>query len=270
MSKTKIGIIGLGFVGSAIRSSYENLLPLQELVLIDLDPTKGCSGSYQDLADADAVFVCVNSPMNDDGSCNTQPLESVLANLTDYKGVIISKVTAPPSVYGRLQEQFENLVHAPEFLTAANAVNDYLCSKHVIIGGKNKAYMHEAERIIRLGLPNLEMTFLCTIKEASLAKYTINTFLATKVVFMNEMAALAENEGINWSKVRELIATDARRIGNSHTQVPGPDGFYGFGGACFPKDTAALLKYAESINVQMNVLDAAVKKNLLLRLTNSK
>jgi UDPglucose 6-dehydrogenase len=208
--------------------------------------------------------------MNTDGSCDTSPLESVLENLKDFRGVIISKVTAPPSVYERLQANFTNLVHAPEFLTAANALQDYLSSKHSIIGGENKAYMHEADRIIRLGLKNLETTFFCTIKEASLTKYTINTFLATKVIFMNEMADLAKSIDVDWNKVRQLIALDAGRVGNSHTQVPGPDGEYGFGGACFPKDTAALLRYAESLNVQMNVLDAAVKKNLLLRLTDSK
>lgn len=269
MNRLKIGIVGLGFVGNAVRESYRND-PFIEVIEIDLDPSKGCSGTYTDIVDADAVFVCVPSPMNDDGSCNTQPLEAVLDNLLDYQGVIISKVTAPPSVYEKLQSKFKNLVHAPEFLTAANAVEDYLSSQYLIIGGDNKAYMHEANRVIKIGLPAVETTFFCTIKEASLTKYTINSFLATKVVFMNEMAALAQASGVNWNKVRELIALDDRRIGNSHTQVPGFDGKFGFGGACFPKDTSALLKYAESMDVDMNVLDAAVKKNLLLRLTDSK
>lgn len=270
LNKEKIGIIGLGFVGNAVKESYKDHYPIIDLVLIDLDPSKGCSGTYQDLKDASAVFVCVNSPMNDDGSCNTTALEAVMDNLVDYNGVIISKVTAPPSVYQRLQNKFKNLVHAPEFLTAANAVNDYISSKYSIIGGENRAYLHEADRLIKLGLPNHETTFFCTIKEASLTKYTINSFLATKVVFMNEMAELAKASSIDWNKVRELIALDNKRIGNSHTQVPGPDGYYGFGGACFPKDTAALLKYAESVNSQLNVLDTAVKKNILLRLTGPK
>lgn len=269
-TREKIGIIGLGFVGNAVRESYKDHYPLIDLVLIDLDPSKGCTGSYSDLHDASAVFICVNSPMNDDGSCNTTALEAVLSNLTTFKGAIISKVTAPPNVYEKLQAQFPNLVHAPEFLTAANAVQDYLSSKYSIIGGEVKAFMHEADRIIKIGLPDIQTTFFCTIKEASLTKYTINSFLSTKVIFMNEMAELAKVSGISWEKVRELIALDSRRIGNSHTQVPGPDGYYGFGGACFPKDTAALLKYAEQMNSQLNVLDCAVKKNTLLRLTEPK
>ena len=103
-----------------------------------------------------------------------------------------------------------------------------------------------------------------------MAKYIINTFLATKVIFMNEMAQLAEASGLRWDTIRHLIALDERRFGNSHTQVPGPDGQYGFGGACFPKDTAALLRYADQLDIPLNVLDAAVKKNTLLRLTEPK
>lgn len=266
MLRDKIGIVGLGFVGNAVKTSYKDFFV--ELVEIDADPAKNCSGTYAELNDASAVFICVNSPMNNDGSCNTDPLESVLENLKDFKGVIISKVTAPPSVYEKLQRQYPNLVHVPEFLTAANAVNDYLSSKQIIIGGQVRAYILEAERIIKLGLSNITHTFYCTIKEASMVKYTINSFLATKVVFMNEMEELAKSSGIEWKNIRRMLTIDSERMGNSHTQVPGPDGSYGFGGACFPKDTAALLKYAESLGVQMNVLDSAVKKNLVLRLKN--
>lgn len=268
MKIEKIGIIGLGFVGNAIHASYVDN-PGVELIEIDSNPDKNCDGTYEDLTGATAVFICVPSPQNEDLSCNTVPLESTLEKLKDFKGVIISKVTAPPNVYERLQQEYPNLVHAPEFLTAANAVNDYLTSKFAIIGGCINAYLNEAHRVIRLGLPELEHSYFCTIGEASLAKYTINSFLATKVVFMNEMAKLAETGGQDWNKIRQLIALD-RRIGNSHTQVPGPDTFYGFGGACFPKDTSALLKYAESLNTPMNVLDSAVKKNILLRLTKPK
>lgn len=265
----KIGIIGLGYVGSAIKQSYIDN-PFINLIEIDIDPSKNCTGKYEDLFDASAVFVCVPSPQKSDGSCDSEPLELTLSKLKDFKGVIISKVTAPPDVYKKLEKEFPNLVYSPEFLTAANAINDYLNSKFLIVGGSVNAYLHEADRIIRKGLQGINITHFCNLEEASLTKYTINSFLATKVVFMNEMAKLAEISGINWETVRQLIALDEHRIGNSHTQVPGPDNLYGFGGACFPKDTAALLKYAENLAVSMNVLDSAIKKNILLRLGNSK
>ncbi len=263
--RPKIGIVGLGFVGSAVRSSMEIHC---DLVLVDKDPSKG-SHTFEDLKKCEGVFVCVPTPFGNDGHCDTSALEFVLEKLKDYEGVIISKCTAPPLVYKELNKKHANLVHAPEFLTAANASIDYINGKFIIIGGKVKAYRDQAEKIIKIGQSNAEKIAHCTIEEASLAKYTINSFLATKVTFMNEIYQLAEAIGADY-KIVSWMATLDERIGNSHMRVPGPDGQFGFGGMCFPKDTSALLKYAEEVGVALNVLDAAVKKNTLLRLTDSK
>jgi len=262
-----IGIIGLGFVGGAIKASIDWD---PSTVLVDADPSRG-THPFEDLARTEGVFICVPTPQDDDGTCDTSILEDILAKLKalDYHGVIISKCTAPPDVYTRLNDQYINLVHAPEFLTAANAVRDYANGTFAIIGGRVKAYRDLAEKIIRETQPSLEYVQHCSIAEASLAKYTINCFMSTKVIFMNELANLAKLSNCDYNVVAGLVKMDPR-IGKSHMQVPGPDGLYGFGGACFPKDTSALLKYAESVGAQLNVLDAAVKKNTLLRLTEPK
>ena len=264
---SNVGIIGLGFVGGAISES----LTLNLGNIIAVDPAKGLTATPDELNSCDGIFVCVPSPQGDDGSCDTSILESVLSNLKsiNYRGVIISKCTAPPLVYRRLQEQYPNLVHAPEFLTAANAVRDYANGTFCFIGGSVNAYVREAERIIRLSQTELKNVIHCTIEEASLAKYTINSFMSTKVVFMNEMYKLATELGCDYNQIANMVKLD-KRIGSSHMQVPGPDGFFGFGGACFPKDTSALLKIAQEVDVDMQVLDAAVKKNMILRLTESK
>jgi UDPglucose 6-dehydrogenase len=260
----KVGIIGLGFVGSAIQ---KNFWDESQLVLVDNDKTRG-RDPFQDLAVCDGVFICVPTPQDDDGTCDTSILEDILAKLEviKFEGVIISKCTAPPDTYTRLNERYPNLVHAPEFLTAANAARDYANGKFAIIGGRIKAYRDLAEAVIKTTQGGLENIHHCTIAEASLAKYAINTFMATKVTFMNELYSLANASDCDYKQIAKMIKSDIR-IGNSHMQVPGPDGSFGFGGACFPKDTNALLKFAEGQNVQMNVLDAAVKKNTLLRLT---
>ena len=265
----KIGIIGLGFVGGAIKNAMEGLWP-DPLVLVD--PAKGYTTTIADLKECSGVFISVPSPQGTDGSCDTSILESVLKELKtiDYTGVIISKCTAPPDVYTRLNEEYPNLIHAPEFLTAANANRDYENGKFAIIGGSVLAYQREAERLIRIGQQGLgENVRYCSIGEAALAKYAINSFMSTKVIFMNELYQLADSMRLDYNKISEMVKMDGR-IGNSHMQVPGPDGAFGFGGACFPKDTSALLKIAEQHGVAMNVLDAAVKKNTLLRLTESK
>ncbi len=264
--KSKIGIIGLGFVGGAIKVNMEDHC---DLVLIDNDPAKGIH-SYKDLDSCEGIFVAVPSPQGIDGKCDTSILEGVLKKLKNYKGVIISKCTAPPSTYEELGKEFPNLVHAPEFLTAANAVKDYANGKFAIIGGTVLAYQREAERIIRIGQNKLGSNVrYCSLGEASLAKYAINCFMSTKVIFMNELEKLAGASGLSYKTISNMIVMD-ERIGSSHMQVPGPDGFYGFGGACFPKDTVALLKYAEEQGVEMAVLNSAVKKNTLLRLTEPK
>lgn len=260
----KIGIVGVGYVGGAIKIAAEE----NNVDVVCVDPAKGYSNTIKDLADTEGVFVCVPSPQGDDGSCDTSILESVLDQLNNikYTGVIISKCTAPPDVYEKLNSLYPNLVHAPEFLTAANAVKDYIEGKFAIIGGNVLAYRREAERLIRLTQKSLgDNVRHCSIGEASLAKYTINSFLATKVTFMNELRAIAVAFGLDFNSIAEMVKLDSR-IGQSHMQVPGPDGSFGFGGACFPKDTSALLKLAEKKNVDMNVLDAAVKKNTILRL----
>jgi UDPglucose 6-dehydrogenase len=265
---TKVGIVGMGFVGSAIAEAMDHGF----CGITAIDTAKGYNNTYKDLLDCEGVFVCVPSPQSDDGTCDTSILEDVLANLEKlkYQGVVISKCTAPPDVYEKLNILYPNLVHAPEFLTAANAKADYANGRFVMIGGRVGVYQREAERLIRIGQQSLgENVVYCTIGEAALAKYAINSFMSTKVVFMNELYQLAQAMNLNYDKIAHMVKMD-HRIGNSHMQVPGPDGAFGFGGACFPKDTSAMLKFAEQYKAPLNVLDAAVKKNTLLRLTEPK
>lgn len=260
-----IGIIGVGFVGTAIKENAE----MCRIVALDTDTSKGFTATYDELKECQGIFICVPSPPGKDGSCDTSILESVLNNLKGYTGVIISKVTATPDVYERLQLQFPNLVHVPEFLTAAKATNDYANQRHVIIGGNVIAYLNEAKRIIKYTKSKSDSIDFqyCGIGEAALIKYIANTFLATKVIFMNEMAAIAKSKNYDWLDICAILRRDDR-IGDTHLLVPGPDGHHGFGGACFPKDTSALIKYAEKLKINVSVLKAAVKKNTLLRLTN--
>jgi UDPglucose 6-dehydrogenase len=262
--EVRIGIIGLGYVGSAILNSLSDRF----IDLVIIDPDKGHNSTYNDLAGAEAIFVCVPTPRDNDGNCDTSILEDVLARLHNirYTGVIISKCTAPPNVYQKLNEQYPNLVHVPEFLTASKAMQDYLNGSFAIIGGSIKAYMNEAERFTKISQQNLKTIVHCDIGEAALTKYAINSFLATKVVFMNELHGLAVAAGLDYDTIATMINLD-KRIGESHMRVPGPDGTFGFGGHCLPKDTEALLSLSKDLGVTMQVLETALKKNLLLRLS---
>ena len=127
----RIGIIGLGFVGSAVKNAYDNA----KIQTVCQDPAKGLNSSYEEMINTDAIFICVPSPSAEDGSCDTRILEEILEQYKDYKGIFISKVTANPVKYKELQEKYKNLLHAPEFLVAATANIDYINGQFAIIGG---------------------------------------------------------------------------------------------------------------------------------------
>jgi UDPglucose 6-dehydrogenase len=255
----KIGIIGLGFVGEAISKAHDWM---DESICIDIDPKKNCKGTYEQLDHTDGVYVCVPSPMKSNGECDTSILDSVLVKLKtfNYKQPIISKVTAPPQAYTKWSEILPNLVYSPEFLTAANAYQDYIQTDFIVVGGTTKAYQREAALIIEEGIRGPIKKYYCTLEEASLMKYTINSFLATKVSFMNEIYRVALANGIDYNIVAELVKLD-KRIGTSHMKVPGEDGF-GFGGMCFPKDTLSMTHFA---GIDMPILKKVIEQNDLVR-----
>lgn len=263
--KVSVAIIGLGVVGNAVAHAYAHHKETH-VYRIDKDTKKG-PDSYEDARLADGIFVCVPSPNDSNGRYDTSALESVLESLEGYQGVIISKVTATPDIYRDLGRKYPNLVHCPEFLTAANPVYDYATSKFMILGGNVPAYIREAERIIRWGGHDNIKFVHAGIDEAAMTKLLINSYLATKVVFMNEIFKLCQLNDIDYEVITDLARLDAR-IGNSHMMVPGPDGAYGFGGMCFPKDTSALSKYGEDTGADLSLLDTAIKKNTALRLKN--
>ncbi len=254
----KIGIVGLGYVGKAVAHTHRN----QELIV--RDPKLGdSSASLQKIKTCDAIYVCVPTPMLNDGHCDDSYIKSVLNELNDYKNVIIAKSTVPPGVYIRLQDHYSNLVHVPEFLTAANATQDYETSTWVLIGG-NKKYCDVAKTIIKSSTIQATNYHITDIATASLFKYMANAFMATKVTFMNDLYHLANAVGVDWKEVKELAKNDPR-LGSSHWEVPGPDGQFGYGGACFPKDVSAIIEHGLDIGTPQRLLEAVKEINQLHR-----
>ena len=256
----KIGIIGYGYVGSAVAASYPN-----GEILIN-DPQYPSSTVDELKEQCRAIFVCVPTPQSDSGECDTSILESVITNLDGYKGVVIAKSTASPGVYADLESKHNiKLSHVPEFLTQARAKFDYVNPHKIVVGCREEIRQQVADVLMNSAVNfdrvNIEY---CTIQEASFFKYLANTQLAIKVVVNNEYADLAKRLGVKWERVVDIARTDYR-LGATHWAVPGPDGARGFGGACFPKDTAALAHIAKENGVVLNVLAAAIDKNKTYR-----
>jgi len=247
----KIGIIGHGYVGQAIASAHSH----HDLVI--RDPRLPNSADLHEFLDCDGIFVCVPSPSTEDGSCDSSILEQVLKDLLfvhiNRQIPIICKTTAPPSTYSKLLDRYPNIVHCPEFLTAKDHIRDYENSDFFILGGHDP-WCIRAREIIREGVPRVSEKFLFTdIKSAAFYKYMTNCYLAMKVTFMNDFKDLADAENIDWKKIKDLSVFDDR-IGYTHMDVPGPDGKYGWGGACFPKDVSAIIMEALDKNLDFELM----------------
>jgi nucleotide sugar dehydrogenase len=154
-----------------------------------------------------------------------------------------------------------NLAHVPEFLTQARAKFDYV-NPHKIVVGCRKKLRDEVTDILMSSAVNFDRVKIeyCSIEEASYFKYMANCMLAMKVIVNNELYALAHALDLDWDKLSNIAKADSR-LGNTHWAVPGPDGKHGYGGACFPKDTAALNYLAQGQQVDMPMLSTAIKSN---------
>jgi nucleotide sugar dehydrogenase len=247
----RIGIMGFGFVGSAVGWHHKH----QDLII--RDPKLKDSADLSEFVNVDAVFVCLPSPMLEDGHCDTSFIENGLDELMTVQFEkpipIICKTTAPPSTYQKLLEKYPNIVYSPEFLTAANNIADYGNATFFVIGG-HPEWCRLAREVIRSGVNLPDEDFVFTdIKTASLFKYMMNSYMAMKVTFMNDFYHLAQAENVEWRDLKKLAGLDDR-IGKTHMDVPGPDGQFGYGGACFPKDVAAIIMEAIDLDLDFELL----------------
>jgi len=265
----KLGIVGHGFVGTAVDHGFT-----RDVKKFIVDPKHNSTNTIQDLIafGPDAVFVAVPTPQLESGECNTTILEDVMRQLNNSKGLlVIVKSTVPAYKLQNIKEQCVDLriVYNPEFLTEKNYIEDFRNPAMHVFGGIN-ADTDAVEKLYREHSACAECpVFKTDLTTASMVKYCINSFLATKVTFMNEMYdVLKAARGTDWNTFSKIIATDPR-IGSTHLKVPGNDGQRGYAGSCFPKDTSALAYFArEILNTPFTQLETSIEINDRLRKTN--
>jgi UDPglucose 6-dehydrogenase len=269
-----IGIVGNGFVGGATALIGETI-PLTEedikMFIYDRDDEK-CSHrdiSLESLTEGcNFIFVCVPTPMNLDGSCETIEVEKVVIELKDLgydPERIIIRSTVPVGTCKRLGTMF-----MPEFLTEKRWEKDFTDQQHWILGTneRNDSIRDELYSIFKRAYDNKVFSrnpiiHFLTTEEAELVKYVRNSFLAVKVSFFNEIYDFCGASEIDFDKVKDMSILD-ERVGESHTQVPGPDGKRGFGGTCFPKDIASFkhqLLDKGIIKKDSSVISASISRN---------
>ena len=269
-----IGIIGNGFVGKAVKDSFKNYF---DVFVFDKDKRKSNVENLKELINkCKMTFLCLPTPMEKDGSCHLNIVEETLNKINDwcdemdYYGLeqrtIIIKSTIPPGTTEKWNKKYNKIDIAfnPEFLTEANAIDDFRNQNKIIIGSTRKVGA-KIKSIYSKVFP--KVPFIKTSSTiAEMIKYFTNCFLAMKVSYANEMYQICEKLDIDYDKVVEYAVRD-ERIGTSHLNVPGPDGDFGFGGHCFPKDLNALINLAEKqgLGLNINVLKATLDTNNRVR-----
>ena len=265
----KIGIIGRGFVGSAVEFGFSAQTGCNAVVKIfDKNPKLSLHTLNETINDSEFVFVSVPTPSNVNGSINLDILESVLSDIdkvNDTQNIILIRSTIIPGTTRIFQDKFPklNLVFNPEFLTERSAKYDFINQSRFILGG-DKSNTDEVASLFRWRFGDSIPVIKTSFETAELIKYMNNCFFATKVSFLNEMKLLSDKIGSDWDTAIEGFVRDGR-IGHSHLSVPGPDGRLGFGGSCFPKDIQAIIDFAEKMEIDLNTLRGAWKTNLLVR-----
>jgi len=265
----KIGIIGRGFVGSAVEFGFSAQCGCSaQLKSYDIDPKKSKDSLEETVNESDFIFLSVPTPSNPDGidiSFLINALSSIKEVNKRSDNIILIRSTIVPGTTKRLQERFStlNIIFNPEFLTQRSAKYDFINQSRFVLGGDG-LYTKKVAELYRWRFGKTIQVIMTNYETAEMIKYMNNCFFSTKVSFMNEMKLVAEKCNVDWETAVDGFVSDGR-IGHSHIQVPGPDGKYGFGGDCLPKDVKAMLEFSNKIGIELNTLKGAWETNLQVR-----
>lgn len=255
-----VAIVGHGFVGKAVEKAI-----LPEVNRFIVDPIYGTDIDQLIEQEPALSFVCVPTPVLDNGRIDSAAAyDSVLKLLRRSKSAVVLKSTVTPDVIDKLcrtieaDENTHRFIYAPEFLQERNAENDYQNPDYMVFGGLQSAIqelMYFYDFNTHIMLPSSDCIHAVTPVEASFIKYAVNSYLAMKVTFFNQLYDAVEDEKLTCSPLA-VLRTVAKepRIGSSHWRVPGSDGKRGFGGACFPKDVSAFIGYTDKLSILDKVM----------------
>lgn len=223
------------------------------------------------LADADAVFIAVGTPPDEDGSADLQYVLAVAKEVGQHMQnylVVVTKSTVPigtaEKVRGAVQEELSkrntdfgfDVASNPEFLKEGNAIDDFMKPDRIVLGVDSPKAEKTLNRLYKPFVLNGHPIIFMDIPSAELTKYAANSMLATKISFMNDIANLCEIVGANVDLVRKGIGSDTR-IGNKFIYAGA-----GYGGSCFPKDVQALIRTADENKYSLEILKSVESVNM--------
>lgn len=258
----KVGIIGLGFVGSAMYKSFV----LKGVDVYGWDKYKESEHTLEQVLDTDYLYLCLPTPFDDEiNAYNYNALHETLSILTKEKfdGIVVVKSTVTPGTIDSFIDEYDELliVHNPEFLTARTAFEDFHNQKHVVIG--THINVDKLVRFYNDYYPDAHVS-LCRPLESESMKIFANSFYAMKVQIFTEFYSLCQKNGTDFDLIVGMIEKNGW-LNPMHTRIPGPDGNISYGGACFPKDTNALYNYMKELDSPSEVLKATINERNEMR-----
>jgi UDPglucose 6-dehydrogenase len=248
-----IGIIGLGIIGSACKFGFEKLGHK-----LSIHDTK-LNTSIEDVLNSEIIYVCVPTPSNEDGSCNTSIVEEVVHELksNNYSGVIAIKSTVKPTLTQRLiDETGLNICFVPEFLRERCAITDFTENHSVLAIGTHSDKVFNLVKKCHGNYPKSVVKLTPT--EAELLKYYSNVFNAMKIIFANEMYEICLKLDLNYSDIKDAFI---KRETTKDIYLDVNDNFRGYAGVCLPKDTKALDSFVKELGLDLKLFETIDKEN---------
>ena len=249
----KIGIVGLGIIGSACKFGFEKL-GHKVLVHDIIMETK-----LNDLIDCEIIYVCVPTPSNEDGSCNTTIVEQVVLNLKElnYQGIIAIKSTVKPTTTQKLIEQTNlKICFVPEFLRERCAITDFTENHDLLAIGTDSEYIFNLVKKCHGNYPKNVVQLKPT--EAELLKYYSNVYNALKITFANEVYEICQKLNVNYSDIKNAFI---KRGTTKDIYLDVNDNFRGYAGMCLPKDTKALDSLVKELGLDLELFYIIDKEN---------
>jgi len=251
----KIGLIGLGVVGAAVKFGME--LIGHKVFVYDI---KYPETSIKDVLGTELCFLCLPTQTNEDGKNDTSIVEKVVSKLSqaNYKGIVTIKSTVIPGATDRLAKKYPNLRFAfcPEFLRERAAVIDFVENHDVCAIG---VYNDRDYQIIKNAHGRLPKNFSkLTPKEAEFVKYFSNTFNALRIVFANEFYEVCKSAGANYTRIKDCVV---KKENTPNVYLDCHENLRGFGGPCLPKDTLAFASFVKDLGLNLKLFETIVEEN---------
>lgn len=274
MNNNTIGIIGQGFVGSAL-AKYIN--KLTDVVTYDIKEDQhavNLEKSYEQIVKrCGIIYLCLPTPELPNKKCNTSIVEKAcllinkLASQQNKMPLVLIKSTLVPNTTNKIQSKCSSciLVTNPEFLTERTAYEDIKNADYHLLGVSDGPVRKLLSTYHKKIWPHSKCVF-CTPSEAEMVKYTTNSFFSVKISFANAIRDLCISLNINYDEMIKVMQNvDANRVGLQHWQVPGHDGKRGYGGSCLPKDSRGMIELFKEQDIANDVLISSDNYNNEIR-----